>query len=356
MAVPVLDRAAGARSLKRVAAVLLGVVAVAGMATYVEVDAVWAAVTGVDASVLAAVVGTAVAILVLRGVALWTFLDVLGYRTPPARVLSAYAATVAVSAVVPGGQAGGAPVNGYLVSQAAEADYEDGITAVVSVAVLSNAAVALFGLLGVGYLVATTTGRGGVLALAGLGTVLFGVVAVALAGLWQMRDSAVAAITATIASAGRVAVVIPGVSPPERDAIDAEVDRFGDAIGRLRGATPRQFVLLVGTMGAAHALTVLALWVSFAAVGEPISVGVILAVIPAGVATAVVPTPGGFGSIEVALVGLLAAGTTASVQVTSAAVLVYQTATTGFMLLVGSAVLAVMLTAGLVDSDRLSSA
>jgi uncharacterized protein (TIRG00374 family) len=355
MAVSVLDRASGARSLKRAAAVLVGAVAVGGIAASLGVGAVWEAVARVDASVLAAVVGTAVVILVLRGVALWTFLDILGYRTPPVRVLSVYAATVAVSAVVPGGQAGGAPVNGYLVSQAAEADYEDGITAVVCVAVLSNAAVALFGLLGVGYIVATTTGRGGVLALAVLGTVLFGLVAIALAGVWRVRDRAVGVLTAAIASAGRVAVVIPGVSPPERDAIDAEVNRFGDAIDRLRGATPRQFALLVGTMGAAHALTVLALWVSFVAVGEPISVGVILAVIPAGVATAIVPTPGGFGSIEVALVGLLAAGTSASVQVTSAAVLVYQTATTGFMLLVGGGVLAVMLTAGLVDSGRLRS-
>jgi len=356
MAVPVLDRAVNARSLKRVAAVLLGTAALAGIATYLGVDAVWTAIAGVDASVLAAVIGTAVVILVLRGVALWTVLDVLGYRTPVTRALSAYAATVAVSAVVPGGQAGGAPVNGYLVSQTGEADYEDGIAAVVCVAALSNAAVALFGLLGVGYLLATTTGRRGVLALAVLATVLFGVAAIALAGLWRMRDLAVALVTAAVASAGRAAVVIPGVSPPERDTIEAAVSRFGDALERLRGVTPRQAAVLAVSMGSAHALTVLALWVSFAAVGEPVSVGVILAAIPAGVATAVVPTPGGFGSIEVALVGLLAAGTSASLQTTSAAVLVYQTTTTGFMLLVGCGVLAVMLTVGLVDGARLRSA
>jgi uncharacterized protein (TIRG00374 family) len=355
MAVPTFNHISSARSPKHVVAVLVGVVVVGAPAAHLGVDAFWAAVAGVDVGVLAAVAGVAVVILVLRGVALWTFLDVLGHRSPPTRVLSAYAATVAVSTVVPGGQAGGAPVNGYLVSQAAEAEYEDGVTAVVCVAVLSNAAVALFGLLGVGYLLATTTGRGGVPALAVLGTVLFGVVAIALAWVWRVRDRAVAVLTATLASAGRVAVVIPRVSPPDRETIDAEVNQFRDAIGRLRGATPRQFAVLVGTIGAAHALTVLALWVSFAAVGEPISVGVILAVIPAGVATAIIPTPGGFGSIEVALVGLLAAGTNASVQVTSAAVLVYQTATTGFMLLLGGGVLAVMLTVGLVDSGRLRS-
>ena len=352
----VLDRAVDVGSLKRVAAVLLGAAPVVGMATYLGVDAVWTALAGVDAEVLAAVAGTAVVILVLRGVALWTVLDVLGYRTPVTRALSAYAATVAVSAVVPGGQAGGAPVNGYLVSQTGEADYEDGIAAVVCVAALSNAAVALFGLLGVGYLLATTTGRRGVLALAVLATVLFGVAAIALAGLWRMRDLAVALVTAAVASAGRAAVVIPGVSPPERDTIEAAVSRFGDALERLRGVTPRQAAVLAVSMGSAHALTVLALWVSFAAVGEPVSVGVILAAIPAGVATAVVPTPGGFGSIEVALVGLLAAGTSASLQTTSAAVLVYQTTTTGFMLLVGCGVLAVMLTVGLVDGARLRSA
>lgn len=344
------------RSPTRVAVVLVGAAALVGLAsTHISFEAFQAALAGVQTGVLAIVAGVAMAVLVLRGLALWVVLDVIGCRTPPGRALSAYAATVAVSAVVPGGQAGGAPINGYLVSESAGADYENGITAVVAIAALSNAAIAMFGLLGAGYLLATGAGSDGVITLAVLGVLLFGVVALALVGVCHVRDRARALAASVITAAGRAAVAIPGLSPPARDAVDHRVARLGAAAGRLREGTPRQFVFLAVLLGLAHALTVVALWISFAAVGEPVSVGVILAVIPAGVATAIIPTPGGFGSIEVALVGLLAAGTNASVPIASAAVLVYQAATTGPALFVGACILAVMLSVGLIERGQLRS-
>jgi len=344
------------RSPKRIAAVLVGGAALVGLAsTQVSLGELRAALGGVDTRILAVIVGTAVAVLLLRGFALWVLLDVLGHRTPPGRALSAYVATVAVSTVVPGGQAGGAPINGYLVSQSSGADYEDGIAAVVGIAVLSNAAIVLFGLLGAGYLLATATGQGGAVTLALVGTALFGLAALALVGIWRARDRACALAAAAVTSAGRVAVAIPGLSPPEPDAVDRRVSRLGDAVARLRAGTPRQFAMLAVLVGLAHALTIAALWISFAAVGASVSIGVVMAVVPAGVATAIVPTPGGFGSIEVALVGLLAAGTNTSVPMASAAVLVYQSATTAPALLVGGTILAVMLSMGLADGGRLGS-
>ncbi|MFT4909746.1 MAG: hypothetical protein ACI9TI_000909 [Natronomonas sp.] len=340
-------------SPRRAVAGLLGTVALVGVAgTQISFERLWAALAGVDTRILAVVVGAAIAVLLLRGAALWVLLEVLGYRTPPGRALSVYAATVAVSTLVPGGQAGGAPINGYLVSESSGTDYEDGIAAVVGIAALSNAAMGIFGLFGVGYLLSTASGQDGVITLAMLGTALFGLGVLALAAIWRVRDRAAAVAAAAVASAGRVVGTVPGLSPPERDTIDRKLNRFVAALDRLRDGTLRQFVVLAVLMGLAHALTVVALWICFAAVGQPVSVGVILAVIPAGAATAVVPTPGGFGSIEVALVGLIAAGTSASVPIASAAVLVYQTGTTVPPLLVGGGILAVMLSLGLTDGGQ----
>jgi len=344
------------RPVKRVVAILVGSAALVGLAsTQVSVGELRTALAGVDTHVLWLVAGAALAVLFLRGVALWVVLAVLGHRSPPGRVVSAYAATVAVSTVVPGGQAGGAPINGYLVSQSSGVDYEDGLTAVGAVATLNNAAILLFGLLGAGYLLATATGQKGVVTVAVIGIALIGLSVLALIGVWCVRHRAGAVVAGVLTSAGRVAVVIPGLSPPEREAVDRRVSRLGDAIARLSGGTPRQFAMLAVMAALAHALTIVALWTSFAAVGEPVSIGVIMAVIPAGVATAVVPTPGGFGSIEVALVGLLATGTTASVPIAGTAVLVYQSATTAPALVVGGSVLAVMVLVGIVDGWQLGS-
>lgn len=346
----------GVRSVKHLVAVLVGGAALVGLAsTQVGVGELRTALSGVDINVLWMVAGAAIAVLLLRGLALWVLLDVLGHRTPPGRVVSAYAATVAVSTVVPGGQAGGAPINGYLVSQSSGADYEDGLTAFAGVAALNNAAILLFGILGASYLLATAAGESGVVTISVLGTALIGLAALALIGVWCVRHRAREIMASVLTSAGRVAVLIPGLSPPERDTVDRRLSHFGDAIARLRDGTPQQFVMLAVIVALAHALTIAALWVSFAAVGESVSIGVIMAVIPAGVATAVVPTPGGFGSVEVALVGLLATGTTASVPIASSAVLVYQTATTAPALVVGGSVLAVMVAVGIADGWQLGS-
>jgi uncharacterized protein (TIRG00374 family) len=340
----------------RVVAMLVGSAALVGLAsTQVSVGELTTALAGVDTHVLWLVAGTGLAVLFLRGLALWVVLAVLGHRPPPGRVVSVYAATVAVSTVVPGGQAGGAPINGYLVSQSSDVDYEDGITAVGAVATLNNAAILFFGLLGAGYLLATATGQDGGLTIAVIGIALIGLSALALIGVWSVRRQVEAVVASVLVTVGRVAVVIPRLSPPEREAIERRVSRLGDAVARLSDGTTRQFAMLAVMAALAHALTIVALWTSFAAVGVSVSIGVIMTVIPAGVATAVVPTPGGFGSIEIALVGLLATGTTASVPIASTAVLVYQSATTAPALVVGGSVLAVMVLVGVVDGWQLGS-
>lgn len=333
-------------------AVALAVTAIVfgGIAAVVGVDAVREALAGADTETLALVAGVAVAVLVLRGLALRVSLGVLGHRAPMGRAVGAYAATTLVSTLAPGGQAAGAPVNGLLVARSSEADYEDGLAAVVAVSALTNLLVGLFGVAGVGYLLATA-GGGDVAALAAVGVCLFGLALLGAAGLWRVRDRATERAVSAFYTLGRALRVVPRVAPPDRDAVADRIARFRASFEQLRGASARELVALIGLLAAAHAATVVALWLSFRAVGQPVSVGVLLAVVPAAVAAAVVPAPGGSG-VDVALVALLSAGTDAVAPVAGAAVLVYRVGTSGPTLLAGGAVAVAMVSLGwLRESD-----
>ncbi len=308
-----------------------------------------AALSGADVSVFAVVVGAAVCVLCLRGLTLRVLLEILGHHPSVGRILPVYVATVAVSTLLPGGQATGAPINGYLVSRPTGAEYEDGVAAVVGISALSNLVVGLSGVFGAGYLLLTTSPGNGITTLAALAVALFCVATVVAVGLWRIRDRLESVTVSGITRLGHRVAFLPGVPEPDRDAVGRRVGRFRDALDRFRDATPGQVVALVGLLGIAHLLTVVALWLSLAAVGTSVPIGVVIAVIPAGVVAAAVPTPGGFGSIEVALVGLLTAGTSAAVSTATAATVIYQIAMVGPALLVGGGVLVVMLLMGLLQ-------
>jgi uncharacterized protein (TIRG00374 family) len=299
------------------------------------------AILAADVEIVAVVVGVALLVLLFRGLALGVLLGILGYSVSTRRIVGVYAVTTMVSTVVPGGRAGGAPVNGHVVARAADADYEDGVVAVVVASLLSNLAIGAFGLCGVVYLFVTSPG-GTVTQVAAVAIGLFGLVVLGVAGLWRVRGRVYAGIVAGAVRVTRVAGRLPYVPSPGREAVERRASALADAVARLREGSHRQ-VAVVGTLFAvAHGLTVVALWLSFFAVDQAVPPGVLLAVIPVAVVTAVVPTPGGFGGVDVALVGLLTAGTAAIAPVAGAAVLVYRTATSGPALLVGGPVVLAM--------------
>ena len=330
----------------RRAAVVLGGLALVGVVvSLVGVGPIQRTLGHADPAAVAVVAVIAVSVLLLRGLALRVLLGVLGHRAPVGPVLGAYAATSVVNTLVPGGQAGGAPLNGLLVARSSDAAYEDGVAAVVTISALSNLVVGAFGVVGVGYLLATATG-GDVTLLATVGVALFGLGVLGALGLWRVRGHALALATTALTAATRILRVVPRVSPPDGEVVEAHVNGFAAALGRLREGSRREIAALVGLLAVAHALTVVALWLSFLAVGHSVSVGVLLAVIPAAVAAAVVPTPGGLGGVDVALVALLTSGTSAVAPVAGAAVLVYRTGTSGPALLAGSSVVLAMASLG----------
>jgi len=320
-----------------VGTLLVGVLFVRG----IGVGRFQSAMLAADVETVVAVVGVALLVLSLRGVALGVLLDVLGYSVSKRRLVSVYAATMVVSTVVPGGRAGGAPVNGHVVARAADADYEDGVVAVVIASLLSNLAVGTFGLCGVVSLLVTTPG-GTVTRIGTVAIGLFTLVFLGAVGLWRARSRVYSRVVAVVVRATRVASQLPGVPSPGPEAVERRADALAAAVTRLRAGTRRQVCTVGALIAAAHALTVVALWLSFVAVGQTVSVGVLLAVIPVAVVGAVVPTPGGIGSVDIALVGLVTTGTAAVAPVAGAAVLVYRAATSGPALFVGGPLILTM--------------
>lgn len=303
------------------------------------------AILTADTEIVAAVIGVALLVILLRGVALGVLLDILGYSVPTPRIVSVYAVTTVVSTVVPGGRTGGAPVNGHVVARAAGADYEDGVVAVVIASLLSNLAIGMLGLCGVVYLFVTSPG--GTVTRAATATVaLFGLAVLGAGGLWRVRGRVYSKTVSAVVRITWVAGRLPYVPSAGREAIERRVSALADSVAQLWEGSQRQVTVAGVLFAVAHGLTVVALWLSFLAVDQTVHPGVLLAVIPVAVVTAVVPTPGGFGGVDVALVGLLTAGTAAIAPVAGAAVLVYRTATSGPALLVGGPAVVAMVVCG----------
>lgn len=348
MGVPVtIDGTRGKVLRQATAATVIPLVLVVALRVTGSLEKVGRALSDTDVGVFVVVVGAALCVLLLRGLTLRVLLGIIGHRPSVGRILPVYAATVAVSTLLPGGQATGAPINGYLVSRPTDAEYEDCIAAVVGLSALSNLVVGLSSVFGTGYLLLAANPEDGVAILTILAVGLFCVATLAAVGLWYARDRLGSLTVSLITRLGGTVAFLPGVPEPERDAVSRRVRRFRDALERGRDATTGQVLALLGLLGTAHFLTVVALWLSLAAVGTSVPIGVVVAVIPVGVVAAAVPMPGGFGSIEVALVGLLTAGTSAAASTATAAIVIYQVAMTGPALFAGGTVLITMLSEGL---------
>lgn len=316
----------------------LGVLVVLAAASILDVGAVVDAVALADGPTVAVVAVLVVAALTLRGLVLWTTLGVVGAPVGVGRALATYFAVSFVNTVVPGGGAGGAPVAGGVVARSARTDYEVGITAALTVTVLSNLMVGAFGVVGVCLLVWTgAAGSFGATAAVGVGLFLVG--AAAAVACWRFRTRVVRAATSVaVAAASRLDGRLPWPMP-DRGAVEARARTFGAAVGRVTDGSPSQSAALFGLSAAAHLLSVLALLLAFDALGVTASFGVLLAAIPTAVLGAVAPTPGAAGGVEVALGSILLAVTDVPVAAVGAAVLIYRASGYASRLLLGGAAL-----------------
>lgn len=242
-------------------------------------------------------------------------------------VVTYFAATFADYAT-PFGKAGGGPFIAYVLAADTDANYQDSLASVVTADLLNL--LPFFTFAGVGTLALWAQGeipQQARLLVAGLGSLALFVPALIYVG-WKRQ--------------GLVERLLVTVTKPlarRTDRIDSEdlcerLDEFYghvDHIAASRGQLAR--TLVYAYVG----------WLFFAAplyfaaqtLGHSISPLLVLFIVPASSLAGIVPTPGGVGGVEFALVGLLVALTNFSPELAASIALVYRVTSYWFGLAVG---------------------
>ncbi|MFB6170973.1 MAG: YbhN family protein [Haloarculaceae archaeon] len=266
--------------------------------------------------------------LLFWGKAWQVVLSVVGVSVPFRRLAVTYFAATFANYVTPLGQAGGEPFIAYVLARDTEASYEDSLASVVTADLLnllpffSFAAVGLSVLLWRAQLPAAA--RPLVLGLFGLAV---GVPLVALAG-WlfrhAIRDGALRLMAPVVARTDRIRL----------DSIRRRIDDLYASFERI-AAEPRALVgaLLFAYLG--WVFFALPLYFAGQALDLPLSALLVLFVVPASTLAGIVPSPGGLGGVEVALVVLLLALAPLTAAEAYAVALVYRLASYWFALVIG---------------------
>lgn len=296
-----------------------------------------------DRRVVLSVVVVVVSLTAVRGVGLWVAFSSQGVGVSFRHSVPIYFATSFINTVTPSGQAAGAPISGWLIARTEQIDYETGFAAILTVDVLGNFVLFASGVVGIMWMFVTATvGRGFVVVtLGGGGLFVFFLVGVVAA--WTFSDQVLEiALQIAVGTTEVLGQVLPERFVPDPRGVACRIERFGRALGKVV-VNPRRLAVLLLVLVLAHILSVLALWLSFIAIGSPVVFSVLLAVIPTAVLGALVPLPGGTGGLDVALIALLITTTGTTGAAAGTAVVLYRTATTGVRVFVGGSLTAALL-------------
>jgi uncharacterized protein (TIRG00374 family) len=304
-----------------------GAVAVLGLLLYlVGVGDLLQYLRDADATTVGLVVVVTVAWLFAWGLALRTVLGVLGRHVSPIKTFFVFSGAMFNNNITPFGQAGGEPVTALLISEVTDSDYGTGLAAIASVDTLNFVPSITLALLGMGYFATQTTFNA---RLESASMVVVGLTAGVVGGLvfaWRNHEQIEGAVVTLGTHIGRLAgKYVPRVEDPGRAGIERRVSHFFEAIERV-ATSPRGLVLALTFSALGWGLQMSGLWLAFQAIGEPVSLAVVMFVVPVGAIAGMTPLPGGAGGIEAVLVFLLVAaplpGVTESVAL--AAVVIYR--------------------------------
>ena len=288
--------------------------------------------------------------VITRGIALRLLFAIVGCPVSVGRAVALYIGTTFLNNVTPSGQAGGIPASGLLIARAGDAPYEVGVAIVLTLNVLSNLVMLVFGVFGVGYILMALPGAGlGTVAVATVGLLLLVIAGIVALFRYRRLVTALAVTTMTVA-ADAVGRHLDRWSPPDRAAIEDRIDRFWASLERVGDATLRQAVAVAALLGTAHVMNIGALWFVLRSFDGPVAFAILLAVVPTAVVAAIVPVPTGASGVSIALVGLLITTTAVAGPTAGAAVVLYRSITHWFRTLVGGIVTAVLLGMGPTNS------
>ena len=257
----------------------------------------------------------------LWGLALWLALDAVGATTSPLRGTLLFCVSLFCNSVTPFGRTGGVPLGSGVIAHIVRTPYERALAALGSLSALNTLGTLCLWAPG-GVYVATdesVTGVRSATVAAGVGfaSVLM-IVVVGWHGRDWLSDQVPAALAALLATAARPF----GWSSPSPTAIATRADGFVTAVERL-ATSRRRFAVVFGLVVAGQLTAVLVLYVALAFFSTP-PLALVLFVVPLSRAAAAVPTPGGIGSTEALLTGLLVTAGDVTPAVAGAAAVLYR--------------------------------
>ncbi|HKL30204.1 MAG TPA: flippase-like domain-containing protein [Natrialbaceae archaeon] len=287
---------------------------------------------------LVALVGlTMLGWLVAWSLALRTVLEILGTTLSVTDSFLAYASAAFANNVTPFGQAGGEPIAAMLIADAAGEKFETGLAAIASVDTLNFAPSITLATIGMGYY-ATTTALGPRLEVAAVSVAVLAVgVPTLVLAAWHRRYAlerqTIRVLTPVFRRLGQV---VPRVSPPDPETVDERIRRFFGSIERV--ATDRRGLAQALSFSAlGWGCQAAALWLTFVALGRPISLAVPLIVVPVGAIASATPMPGGLGGIESVYILLLISTTGVGLPLATAAVIIHRVGGFWLATIVGAA-------------------
>jgi hypothetical protein len=322
--------------LRIVASAVVGVAIVVALLLAVGIGRVADELVVADPLFVALAVASMAVALVARVAAVSRLLAGQSVHVPGSRLFGIYAFSVFLRNAIPWGRTAGSVLTAYLVGRYGDGEFEENLAVLVAAESLSFlASLVLLAAGGVALLWSRTLDLDGPLAVAA-GTTA--VLVIVVATVVSLRPTVLT--RATVTAFAVVRRLAPRVPWPRRGILART--GVGDRVSRFRRS-----VAAVGTdadgIGYASLLsqvgwlaTALPLYLSLLAVGADVPVAVALFVAPTAGFAAVVPLPGGVGSVDVALVGLLVALTGTAVPTLTAAVVVYRVATFWFPVTLGA--------------------
>lgn len=316
-----------------------GGVVLAFLIAFVGSDRVFAVLSTADPWLVAAVAGVAVAWLAAWGMALYLVLVALD-TAPAVRVtVPVYAGVACLNNVTPFGQAGGEPLSALLIARVAKTRYETGLAAAASVDVINVLPSVALALASLGYLATVTTfGRQLTVVTVTIG-VLAAVVVTGLAVGWRLRNDLEGALVRGIEGLfDRLARFLPDRFVPSEAGVEHRVGNFFGSIERV-GTTRHTLAGAVSFSAIGWGFRMTSLWLAFAALDASVPVSVVLVVVPVANLAGVTPLPGGLGSIDATMVGLLVPLAGVSAEVATAAVLIHRLAVYWLPVALGGVVL-----------------
>jgi len=276
-----------------------------------------------------------------------TLLRLLESRTgdhPDLYFYVVYLAGMFARGLVPGGSISGPAVMAYVVNAYTDIEPERTIAMTTVSELCYWAASMTAAVVGVGLLAATdgvAPRAFGLLSIAGLAGLVAVVLAIGAVTHPTLAKRILRWPLIGLGSAlGRVSERASAALSPE--AVDERIDNAFEAVRELR-EQPRATLSAIGYAHAGIVCSSLTLYVALVAMGQSIAPWIPLFVVPiAGLVRGVSVLPGGLGSVEAGMVGLLTLVTPLSAGAAGTAVLLHRLSTFWFRLLVGAGCLLVL--------------